>query len=295
MANRPKCHRAQNLLILVVTVSTLTTLPLLASSQIDFKKLCIGPEHTLQICASARIILSNSESLVAVATSATNARPALLLNSKDISGQLPRDFGFSNLSYLALANNKLTGPIPPSVGHLHSSLVEMLLFNNQLSGCLPGELGMLSKAVVMDAGMNRLTGPIPPNLSCLSSVEQLNLAGNRLYGRVPDGLCKLAAGPAGRLSNLTLSGNYFTAVGRACAALIKDGVLDVKNNCIPGVANQRPPAECAAFQRQPKTCPQDSTQQVKCPVAATMNAAAPRERKMARDYYSYVSYASLHA
>jgi hypothetical protein len=30
---------------------------------------------------------------------------------------------------------------------------------------------MLSKAVVIDAGMNQLTGPIPPLFSCLSRVE----------------------------------------------------------------------------------------------------------------------------
>jgi hypothetical protein len=217
---------------------------------------------------------------------------ALLLNYNNLSGSLPSNLGFSKLSYLALANNKLTGPIPSSISHLQDSLFEVLLLNNQLSGCLPHELGMLTKAAVIDAGMNQLTGPIPSSFSCLSSVEQLNLAGNRLYGQVPDALCKLA-GPAGRLANLTLSGNYFTSVGPACATLIKDGVLDVKNNCIPGLDNQRRAAECAAFQSQPKTCPAASTTQVTCPAAAAMDAAAPGERKV-RDYSSYVTYATLH-
>ncbi|XP_066334418.1 uncharacterized protein At4g06744-like [Miscanthus floridulus] len=195
------------------------------------------------------------------------------MNSEDISGPLPTDFGFSKLSYLALANNKLTGPIPPSViGHLHSSLLEIVLLNNQLSSCLPNELGMLSKAVVIDAGMNHLTGPIPSSFSCLSRVEQLNLAGNRLYGHAPHALCKLA-GRAGRLFNVTLRGNYFTSVGPECTALIKDGILDVKKNCIPGFANQRRPAECIAFQSQPKTCPEVSTE-VSCPATASTNSAA---------------------
>jgi hypothetical protein len=221
----------------------------------------------------------------------TNAK-TLLLNYNNMSGQLPAKLGFSKVSYLALANNMLTGPIPPSIGHLQDSLLEMLLLNNQLSGCIPHEFGMLHKAAVIDAGMNQLTGPIPSSFSCLSSVEQLNLAGNRLYGDVPDALCKLA-GPAGRLANLTLSGNYFTSVGPACAALIKDGVLDVKNNCIASLANQRRPAECAAFQSQPKTCPA-ATAQVACPTAAAAtDKAAPAERK-ARDYSSYVTYATLH-
>lgn len=293
MANIPKCRWTQNPLILlsyaavVLAVLSTLTLPLLASSDLDavnFKKFCLVLKNQY-LCLG-----QNAE------PRARNAM-ALLLNSEGISGPLPTALGaFSNLSYLALANNKLTGPIPPSVGHLHHSLREIVLLNNQLSGCLPGELGMLSKAVVIDAGMNQLTGPIPPLLSCLSRVEQLNLAGNRLYGHVPDALCRLAGPAAGRLSNLTLSGNYFVAVGPACAALIKDGVLDVKNNCISGFANQRPPAECAVFQSQPKTCPEEASTQVSCPAAATMhmNAAPPRDqRKTTRDYYSYVTYASL--
>ncbi|CAN6279194.1 unnamed protein product [Urochloa humidicola] len=218
----------------------------------------------------------------------------LLLNYSNLSGPLPANLGFSKVSYLALANNKLTGPIPSSIGQLQDSLFEVLLLNNQLSGCLPHELGMLHKATVIDAGKNQLTGAIPASISCLTSVEQLNLGENRLYGQVPDALCKLAAGPAGRLANLTLSGNYFTSAGPACAALIKDGVLDVKNNCIPGLAGQRKPAECATFQSQPKTC-LAANASVACPAgaAATAAVASPGERKV-REYSSYVTYATLH-
>lgn len=223
---------------------------------------------------------------------ATSAR-ALLLNYNDISGSLPADLGFSKLSYLGLANNKLTGPIPPSISNLQDSLLEVLLLNNQLSGCLPQELGELINAAVIDAGMNQLTGPIPSSFSCLTSVEQLNLGGNRLYGEIPDALCKLAAGPAGRLANLTLSSNYFTSVAPSCLSLIKDGVLNVKNNCIPGFANQRRPAECASFHSQPKTCPAASATHVACPAAAANAAAAPADR-VAKDYSSYVIYATLH-
>ncbi|KAM3399449.1 hypothetical protein ACQJBY_004688 [Aegilops geniculata] len=222
---------------------------------------------------------------------ATDAK-AVLLNYNHLSGPLPANLGFSKLSYLALANNKLTGPIPPSVAHMQDSLLEVLLLNNQLSGCLPNELGMLTKTAVIDAGMNQLTGPIPSTFSCLSSVEQLNLAGNRLYGKVPDALCKLA-GPAGRLANLTLSGNYFTSVGPGCSALIKDGVLDVKHNCIPGFASQRGPAECASFLSQPKTCPAASARMA-CPAADAKKNAAAEEGRVAKDYSSYVTYATLH-
>ncbi|KQK00346.1 hypothetical protein BRADI_3g48770v3 [Brachypodium distachyon] len=216
---------------------------------------------------------------------------ALLLNRNSLSGPLPANLGISKLSYLALANNKLTGPIPSSIGQAKDSLLELLLLNNQLSGCLPHELGMLTKTTVIDAGKNQLTGPIPQSFSCLSSVEQLNLGENRLYGQVPDALCKL-----GRLANLTLAGNYFSSVGPACSALVKDGVLDVKRNCIPGLANQRAPAECASFMSQPKaSCPAASAP-VSCPAEAAADAKkmAPEGRAAAKDYASYVTYATLH-
>lgn len=215
---------------------------------------------------------------------------ALLLNYNNLAGPLPATLGFSKLSYLALANNKLTGPIPPSISQLQDTLHEVLLLNNQLSGCLPHDLGMLTRAAVIDAGMNQLTGPIPSSFSCLTKVEQLNLGGNRLYGEIPDALCKLAAG---RLANLTLSSNYFTSVGPACLSLIKDGVLNIKNNCIPGFANQRRPAECASFLSQPKTCPAATATHVACPAGAANAAAAPADR-VVKDYSSYVTYATLH-
>ena len=256
MANHPKYHSTQNILILlsytaaIVAVSTLS-LPLLASSQtLYFPGLCVGLKNTLELCAGAKPKRGNSVSLVAT-VGATNAR-ALIHNSEDISGPLPQDFGFSILSYLGLANNNLSGPIPASVGHLHGSLLEIVLLNNQLSGCLPHELGMLNKAAVIDAGKNQLTGPIPTSFSCLTRVEQLNLAGNRLYGHVPEALCKLAW-PAGRLGNLTLRGNYFTSVGPACAALIKDGVLDVKMSC---AASRTPGGGAHAMCVGPLSAPQ---------------------------------------
>ncbi|KAI5005638.1 hypothetical protein ZWY2020_032881 [Hordeum vulgare] len=217
---------------------------------------------------------------------------ALILNYNNISGPLPANLGFSKLSHLSLANNRLTGPIPQSIRQAKNTLLEVVLLNNQLSGCLPHELGMLTKTSVIDAGMNQLTGPIPSSFACLTSVEQLNLAGNRLYGEVPDALCNLA-GPAGRLANLTMSSNYFTSVGPACDALIKDGLLHMKQNCIPGFPNQRVLEECASFLSQPKTCPVVSSG-VACPPATDKKDPAPPKTSVAREYHSYVTYATLH-
>ncbi|PKA54100.1 Uncharacterized protein AXF42_Ash018110 [Apostasia shenzhenica] len=177
----------------------------------------------------------------------------LFLNNNLFQQSLPASIGSSPVAFLTLANNAFTGPIPRSIGNASGTLVEVLFLNNRLSGCLPFEVGLLRASTVFDAGFNQITGPIPCSFACLFKIEQLNLAGNLLYGTVPDVLCRLAQ--EGNLANLSLSGNYFTWLGHSCWGLIKSGVLDVRQNCILGVPEQRPAAECAKFLLHCKFCP----------------------------------------
>ena len=46
----------------------------------------------------------------------------------------------SNLTILGLAQNQLSGPIPPELGNL-SNLQQVNLFGNQLAGAIPPEIG----------------------------------------------------------------------------------------------------------------------------------------------------------
>ncbi|KAI0502583.1 hypothetical protein KFK09_017537 [Dendrobium nobile] len=203
----------------------------------------------------------------------------LFLNNNQFDQPLAADIGNSPVMYLTLANNGFTGPLPASICNASNTLLEVkfktfkanlailnfslikktvsspqvLFLSNHLSGCLPAEIGSLKKATVFDAGYNQLTGTIPSSFACLLKIEQLNLAVNKLYGEVPDALCRLA--DVGRLLNLSLSQNYFTKIGPCCWGLIKKGVLDVRRNCIPGLPNQRSPAECAAFLARCPVCP----------------------------------------
>lgn len=176
---------------------------------------------------------------------------ALFINDNLFATRLPDSPGMAtSIVYLTLANNRFFGPIPRSISRTFSNVSEILLLNNLLTGCLPYELGFLTEAAVIDAGNNRLTGPLPFSLGCLKKLEVLNLAGNLLYGQVPEVLCWL-----GKAANLSLSENYFTRVGPACWRLIRNGVLDVRRNCIPGFPAQRSVAECVAFFSRPRHCP----------------------------------------
>ncbi|CAA7395191.1 unnamed protein product [Spirodela intermedia] len=175
----------------------------------------------------------------------------LFLNNNPFNTPIPKNVGRTSAAFLTLANNGFTGSIPSSIGNAAHTLEEVLFLNNRLSGCLPYEIGLLRRATVFDAGRNSITGPIPLSFGCLKKVEQLNLANNRLFGPVPDSVCQLP-----RLLNLSLSDNYFTEVGPSCWKLIHRGILNVKDNCIPGLPKQKSPEKCAAFFAKPKRyCP----------------------------------------
>jgi hypothetical protein len=177
----------------------------------------------------------------------------IFINNNNFVQNLPDNLGSTPALYLTFANNDFTGPIPPSIGQANKTLLEVLFLNNKLTGCLPFEIGYLENATVFDVSINCLTGPIPLSFQCLFKIEVLNLAHNQFYGPVPEAICKLP-----NLNVFNLSNNYFTQVGPECRKLIDRKVLDIRNNCVRYLPNQRPIPECDTyFANKPKyqTCP----------------------------------------
>ncbi|VFQ70352.1 unnamed protein product [Cuscuta campestris] len=175
---------------------------------------------------------------------------ALFLNNNGFTGSIPQNLGSTPAFFLSLANNKLTGPIPKSIGSASKTMTEVLFLNNKLSGCLPYEIGLLKNASIFDASTNMLTGPLPQSLGCLGKMEILNLKNNELYGTVPESLCKLKY-----LEELSLSNNYFTQIGPNCRQLLEKKILDIENNCVLDLPNQRSATECKMFFKQARKCP----------------------------------------
>ena len=64
---------------------------------------------------------------------------------------------------LWLADNQLTGPIPPALGQLRN-LKYLVLDNNQLTGTIPPALGQLQTLEGLYLHNNKWTGCIPMGL-----------------------------------------------------------------------------------------------------------------------------------
>ena len=102
----------------------------------------------------------------------------LRLQHNQLTGEIPEELGqLTRLRRLWLNNNQLMGGIPMELGHL-TNLWELHLQHNQLTGAIPVELGRLIQLQAFSFRDNQLTGPVPPTLRHLPDVYVLNLVGN---------------------------------------------------------------------------------------------------------------------
>ena len=78
---------------------------------------------------------------------------------------------------LDLAENGLTGPIPPDLRNL-TRLEELHLYRNSLTGPIPPELGALANLKQLYVDGNGLTGVLPQELVALTMLEELGFFSN---------------------------------------------------------------------------------------------------------------------
>jgi hypothetical protein len=113
----------------------------------------------------------------------------LYLNNNLLSGSVPAKFPRS-LQYLRLSNNQFTGHIPSALGNL-ANLRYLNLDSNQLIGHIPWSLGNLTILVELHLFQNRLTDTIPSSLGNCTGLTYLALANNKLTGNVPSAFSNL--------------------------------------------------------------------------------------------------------
>ena len=103
---------------------------------------------------------------------------------------------------LDLANKKLTGTLPSSLG-LWWSLENIYLSSNSLTGTILSTLGLLDMLIVQSLKENKLIGTVPLHLTG-SSLISIDLSKNKLTGSLPSSLCTSS------LKSLDVTGNSIT-------------------------------------------------------------------------------------
>lgn len=168
---------------------------------------------------------------------------ALFLNDNHFDFELPETLGNSPASVIVLANLRLRGCIPQSVGRMAGTLNELVVLNAGLRSCIPQEVGWLRELTVLDLSNNQLQGMLPESMAGMHKLQQLDVARNELWGHIPEGVCALPS-----LRNFTYSYNYFCTEPRRCLDIRR---VDDRQNCIAGRPDQRPGDQCLAFLHRP--------------------------------------------
>ncbi|KAM3192315.1 hypothetical protein ACQJBY_069504 [Aegilops geniculata] len=111
------------------------------------------------------------------------------LGGNMLEGEIPSSVGTlsTNLEFLNMQDNSITGKIPEVVANL-TNLHALFLDSNHLEGTIPTSLGKLKRLNLLNLGMNDLSGSIPPTFGNLTQLSTLDLGGNMLTGSIPSSL-----------------------------------------------------------------------------------------------------------
>ena len=72
-----------------------------------------------------------------------------------------------------------------------TNLTFLTLYGNNLTGTLPQEIGNLTNLRHLSVGSNELTGSIPTEIGDLTELYRLGLGNNQFSGQVPESICDL--------------------------------------------------------------------------------------------------------
>ncbi|KAL6634734.1 hypothetical protein ACP70R_027405 [Stipagrostis hirtigluma subsp. patula] len=127
----------------------------------------------------------------------------LLLAGNRLSGVIPNYIGelYPGLQFLLLDDNNLSGIVPSSIGNL-TGLIDLTLSNNSLIGTVGEWIGMQKGLQNLELDQNNFNGPIPSSIGNLTQLGTLSLEQNNFTGTIPTSLGHLQ-----QLQDLDLSWN----------------------------------------------------------------------------------------
>mmetsp|Transcript_3203 Transcript_3203/g.5509 ORF Transcript_3203/g.5509 Transcript_3203/m.5509 type:complete len:813 (-) Transcript_3203:226-2664(-) len=103
-----------------------------------------------------------------------------------------------------LANDNLSGPLPPEIHLLSDTLEEAFLNANEISSSIPSSIGRLKSLKRLQLTGNRLTGILPSSLGEMTILRNFSVKNNQLIGTLPE------LGSLSLLRNFDVSKNGIT-------------------------------------------------------------------------------------
>ncbi|PHT54299.1 hypothetical protein CQW23_08761 [Capsicum baccatum] len=108
------------------------------------------------------------------------------LHDNQLTGSIPVTlFNISSLLVVSLRINSLSGPLLLGEGNIVSNMMFLSISHNQISGPIPKNICQLTKLKVLSISFNKITGDIPRNIGCLSKLEELYIGDNPIKGTIP--------------------------------------------------------------------------------------------------------------
>ncbi|XP_047268880.1 receptor kinase-like protein Xa21 [Capsicum annuum] len=150
----------------------------------NLSQLAILDLHDNQLTGNIPATLFNISSLLAVSLRINCLFGHLLLDEGNIA---------SNMMFLSISHNQISGPIPTNICQLTELKVLSISFNNKI-GKIPRNIGCLSKLEEFYVGDNPIKGIIPTSMGNISTHQKLYCGNNCIVGQIPPEL--------GELSNL---------------------------------------------------------------------------------------------
>lgn len=169
----------------------------------------------------------------------------LSLTQNELEGRLPENFGITlpNLQIFFAAQNRFSGPFPPSITNA-SKLEQFEIAYNNISGPLPMNLGSLLSLQVLNLGRNILGHNQPPGgLSFLGSLvnctrlQVLGLYEIELREELPNSIVNLST----TLDILDFGGNHiYGSIPQEIGQLLNMTQLRLDHNMITGSIPESP-------------------------------------------------------
>ncbi|XP_042479869.1 receptor-like protein Cf-9 [Macadamia integrifolia] len=183
-------------------------------------------------CSSQTFNQSNSDQFVSPIlgnlTSLLSKARIFSISVNKLTGKIPFSIcNASNLKYLDLSHNQLSGPIPTCLGSSNLKLLSLTV--NKLAGNIPFSLCNASNLEFLDLSFNQLSGIIPTGLGNSNLLGVLSVESNNLVGNIPFSICN-----ASNLYLLKLSDNPLSGTIPTCLGSSNLEVLYLENNKLHG-------------------------------------------------------------